>query len=174
MAKGTTKIPAILLTPIIIGAIVLCIAAAVGFFYGLGYIEGAGSLIAIVIGWIGFRIGNRTSEAEVGRYGVAIGIIVFATMGTALDQTGNCLYNLPMEYIFCPEGSSLWRETAQKALNSGGVQLRQQFTCMTKEGNLLRTVSLIEYSLFRFAEYVIIGYLLLGVSRLYSQLKRPT
>lgn len=174
MSKWTEKIPSILWIPIIVGAIVLVIGGMLAFFFGIGYVEGFGSIILLVLGWIGFRVGNNSSDLEIGSFGVAIGITFFALMGMALDQTGNFIYNKPLEWIFCSADNELVRETIKRGVRGGGISLSQNFACVAKDGQVLRSLSGFEHFAFRFVEYVVIGYILLGLSRLYSQIKGQT
>ena len=175
MAKWTEKIPSILWIPIIMGAIALFIGGIWVIFYGFGFVEGFGSLIMLVLGWIGFRIGNNSDEKDVGKsFGVAIGLTFFALMGMALDQTGNFVYNQPIEWIYCPENSELFRETIQRGVRGGGVSINQNFACLTSTGELIRQINMFEHLAVRFVEYVFLGYILLGLSRIYSRLWRKS
>jgi hypothetical protein len=174
MSKFTEKIPSILWIPIIVGAIALFIGGMIAFFYGIGYVEGFGSLIILSLGWIGFRVGNNSDDLKLGGFGLALGISFFALMGMALDQTGNFIYNQPLEWIFCPANSELMRETIERGARGGGVSLNQNFTCMANSGEVLRKIAGYEHFGFRFVEYVVIGYILLGLSRLYSWIKRSS
>lgn len=172
MSSWTDKIPSILWIPIIIGGIALFIGGGWAIFYGFGYVEGFGSLIMLVLGWIGFRIGNNSDEKDVGNsLGVAVGLTFFALMGMALDQTGNFLYNKPLEWVYCPENSELIRETIKSGARGGGVQLSQNFVCVAQNGEVLRKVSMFEHLAVRFVEYVFLGYILLYLSRFYGKLR---
>lgn len=172
MARLSDKIPSFVWLLIIVGAIGLFIGAILTFFYGIGYVEGFGSLILLVLGWIGFRVGNNSSDSDVGGFGVALGIAFFALMGMALDQTGNLIYNRPLEWIFCPEASELTRETIRRGVRGGGVTLSQNFACVSQNGvQIVRQISGFEHFAFRFIEYVALGYVLLGLSRFYSKIK---
>jgi hypothetical protein len=172
MSKLSEKIPSFLWIPIIVGSIALVIGGMLAFFYGIGYIEGFGSIMILVLGWLGFRVGHNSDDLQMGSFGIALGITFFALMGMALDQTGNFIYNQPLEWIFCPADSELTRETIQRGVRGGGVSLNQSFTCLAQNsGEVLRKITGFEHFAFRFVEYVVIGYLLLGLSRLYSWLK---
>lgn len=116
MSKFTDKIPSFVWIFIIIGAIALFIGGMLAFFYGIGYVEGFGSLILLLLGWVGFRVSNNSNDLNVSSFGVALGITFFALMGMALDQTGNFIYNKPLEWIFCPADSELIRETISRGV----------------------------------------------------------
>lgn len=172
MSKWTEKIPSFLWIPIIIGAIALFIGGSFAIFYGFGYVEGFGSLILLVLGWFGFRVGNNSDGSETGTLAVAFGITFFALMGMALDQTGNFLYNKPIEWIFCPKNSELMRETISRGVVGGGVSLSQSFVCADQNsGQILRKISGYEHFGVRFLQYILLGYILLGLSRAYSKIK---
>jgi hypothetical protein len=172
MAKWTEKIPSILWIPIIIGAIALFIGALWMIFYGFGFVEGFGSLIMLALGWFGFRVGNNSDDLKMGKFGVALGITFFAGMGIALDQTGNFIYNQPIEWIYCPENTQLFRETIQRGVRGGGVSIKQNFACLNSTGEVIRQIGMFEHLAVRFVEYVFIGYILLGLSRFYSKVWR--
>ena len=97
-------------------------------------------------------------------------------MGMALDQPGNILYNQALECVYCPENSDLKREAVSIGLEGGGVQVSQKFECVARNsGQVLRRINMFELLAVRFGEYVLIGYLLLAASRLYSRIstQRP-
>jgi hypothetical protein len=172
MDKWTDKIPSFLWIPIIVAAIALLIGGVMAFFFGLSYVEGFGSLLILALGWIGFRSGNNTPSADVGSIGIAVGITFFALMGLALDQTGNFIYNQPMEWIFCPENTELARETIQRGARGGGVSMSQNFTCASSNnGEILRKITVFEHLAYRFIQYVVLGYILLYASRIYGKIK---
>lgn len=172
MAKWSDKIPSFLWIPIFIGGIALFIGGMLAIFYGFGYVEGFGSLVILVLGWLGFRAGNNSDKSEVGgSFGVALGITFFALMGMALDQTGNFIYNQPMEWIFCPENSELMRETIRRGARGGGVSLSQNFSCVAQTGEIVRQLGMFEHLAYRFVQYVLLGYVLLYASRIYGKIK---
>lgn len=168
MGKWTEKIPSVLWIPMIIGGIALFIGAIWVIFYGFGFVEGFGSIIMLILGWIGFRICNNSDGLKESGLSVAIGIICFAIMGLAFDQTGNFIYNQPLEWVFCPENSELLRETIKSGTRTGGVRLNQDFSCVAQSGEILRKISMFEHLAVRFVEYVLLGYVLLYLSRIYA------
>lgn len=170
MSKWTEKIPSILWIPIIIGAIAFFIGGILAVFYGFGYVEGFGSIIMLVLGWVGFRIGNNSDDIK-GGFAVALGITFFALMGMSLDQTGNFIYNQPLEWLYCPENTELVRETIKRGTRGGGIQLSQNYNCLAQNGEVLRKISMFEHMAVRFVEYVFLGYVLLYLSRIYGKIK---
>jgi hypothetical protein len=175
MSNWTSKIPSFLWIPIIIGAIALFIGGSYAIFYGFTFVEGFSSILLLVLGWFGFRICQRSEDLhKYGALGTAAGITFFALMGMALDQPGNVLYNKAIECVYCPENSGLERESVSRGLQGGGVQVSQKFECIDREGGeVVRRINMFELLAVRFGEYVVIGYLLLGVSRVYSRLYGP-
>ncbi|MDQ3801910.1 MAG: hypothetical protein M3384_21005 [Acidobacteriota bacterium] len=169
--KFYRKIPSFVWILIIVGGVALFIGAMLAGFYALAFVEGVASVILLVCGWAAFRVGNNSPNLESSSFGVAVIITFFALMGASLDQTGNYFYNQPMEWIFCPAESKLVREVVTRAIR-GGVALSQISTCVADSGGaVLRNISGFEQFAFRFFEYVLIGYVLLGASRLYTRIK---
>lgn len=175
MKKLSEKIPSVLWIPIFIGGIALFIGLLLGGFYALGYVEGFGSILILMLGVFGFRAGNNSPDIKGGGFEVALGISFFALMGMALDQPGNFIYNEPLEWIFCPPESDLVRETIQRGISGGGVSLSQNFECAAQNGGkILRRIAFWELLIVRFLEYIVLGYILLGLNRLYARLKKPS
>jgi hypothetical protein len=170
--KFYRKIPSFVWILIIVGGIALFIGAMIAGFYALAFVEGVASVILLACGWAAFRVGSNSPNLESSSFGIAVVISFFALMGASLDQTGNYFYNQPMEWIFCPAESDLTREVITRAARRG-VSLSQTFTCVAEEsgGEVLRRISGFEEFAFRFFEYVLIGYVLLGASRLYMRIK---
>lgn len=172
MANWTKKIPSILWIPIILGAIAAFIGGGWLLFYGIGFVEGFSSLALLVAGWFGFRIANNTDELETGGLAVALGLCFFALMGMALDQTGNFLYNKPIEWLFCPADSEIAREAITRGTRGGGTSVSQFFGCVNSTGEVVRQITGWEHLAVRFGEYLVLGYILLGLSRIVGNLKR--
>ena len=170
MSKWTEKIPSFVWVLIIVGAVAAFIGALWGGFYAISYIEGFGSVIMLAAGWACLRLGANSPDLESSSLALAFLIFFFAMMGLALDHPGNALYNEPMQWIFCPADTELMRETTSRAARGGGVALSQRFTCVTPDGRVAHELGW-EYALYRFFQYVALGYLLLGLSRFYSWLK---
>lgn len=171
MKSLTGKIPSFLWLPMIVGAAALLIGGSLAIFYAAGYVEGFASVILLILGWWGFRIGNNSDDFVVGGLGTALGIAFFALMGMTLDQPGNFLYNQPMEWLFCPENSELARATIQRG-SYNGVSLSQNFACIDRTGGAARAIAGYEHFGFRFVQYVLIGYVLLALSRIHSRLRK--
>jgi hypothetical protein len=64
------------------------------------------------------------------------------------------------------------RETVSRGIRGGGVTLSQNFACVDSGGAMLRKISMFEHLAYRFVQYVVLGYILLGLSRLYTRIKK--
>lgn len=177
MSKWIEKVPSFAWILLIVAGIALFIGGMIGGFYAVTHLEGVGSIFLLVCAWGCLRFGANApeikSDGAPGKVGLAILITFFAMMGAGLDQPGNYIYNQPMEWIFCPADSDLTREVLRRAARGGGVSVNQQFTCVAENGGQVwRTIGTWEHFFFRFFEYVALGYLLLGLSRGYSRIKK--
>jgi predicted MFS family arabinose efflux permease len=170
VSKLSEKIPSFVWVLLFLGGIALFIGALIGGFYVTTHIEWIGSIVMLAGGWGALRLVAHIPELDGSKIGIAILILFFAILGIAFDQTGNFIYNEPMRWIFCPARAELARETVYRALNDG-VSVDQNFKCVADGGRVLREISGWGFLLFRLFEYVLIGYLLLGLSRLYTRLK---
>jgi len=171
MSSWIEKIPSFVWILIIVAGIALFIGAIMGGFYLFTHIGGAGSIFMLVCAWGALRVGANTPEIKSSRIGLGILITFFAGMGVALDQTGNFIYNEPLEWIFCPADSELTRDVLHRAVRRG-VSVEQNFACVAEtDGRVLRTISGWELFFFRFFEYVALGYVLLFLSRSYTKIK---
>ena len=169
------RLPSFIWILIFIGGIVAVIGGMIGLFYLLSRVEGFASLLLLVIAWIALRAGSsdQPKHAEPGSgFVTAIGITFFALMGLAIDQTGNPIYNQPMEWLFCPSGTQLERGVNVTHPTPGRTNVSQDFTCVTEEGRReVKSLRFLEVVGVRLIEYVLIGYGLLGLSRLYTRFR---
>jgi hypothetical protein len=167
------QLPSIVWIFIFAGGIVVLIGGIVGLFYLLSHVEGFGSVLMVVIAWGIIRLGSQTptpnkASYPVGGWVTALGIIFFALMGVAIDQTGNFLYNKPIEWLFCPSQTELRRDVAITNPMPGQTNIAQEFSCVeSKENQVVKGVDAFKVLAVRFVEYVLIGYVLLGLNRVY-------
>ncbi|HEX3051588.1 MAG TPA: hypothetical protein VHP83_13085, partial [Aggregatilineaceae bacterium] len=91
-----------------------------------------------------------------------------ALMGMAIDQTGNVVYNQPLEWFFCPSGTQLERGVVVTNPVPGQTNISQDFSCV-KSGEVAREIGIGEIILVRLGEYILIGYALLWLNRLYNR-----
>lgn len=170
MATWTDKIPSFVWILLIVGAVALFLGAMIGGFYATTHVEWVGSILLLAGGWGAFRLAANIPELNGSRIGIAILILFFAAFGVGFDQPGNRIYNEPMRWLFCPARTELARETVYRQLNDG-VSVEQRFTCADEGGRILGEISGWAFLLFRLFEYVLIGYALLGLSRLYTRVR---
>lgn len=152
-----------------VGAILLFILFIIGSFYSLAHWEGFASLIFLAIGVFIFRVfsGTRPSKNVALR---AIMIGFFALMGATIDQTGNYIYNKPVELCMCPEGSQLQRKTITSHSLPGRTDMTQNFSCVAN-GEIVERPDMLAVIGIRFLEYMLLAYLLIGLRWLFWKLK---
>lgn len=90
----------------------------------------------------------------------------FALMGATIDQPGNLIYNKPVETCFCPPGSQLRRSTITSNPLPGRTDMTQDFTCV-QNGKPVESINMLAVMGIRFLEYLVLGYLLLGLRWLF-------
>jgi hypothetical protein len=172
-----SRLPSIVWIPIIVLGIAALVGGGIGLFYLLFNVEGAASVIMIVIAWVVLRAGARVNvstpdspAAQLPGWVTALCILFFAVMGLVIDQTGNVLYNKPVEWLFCPAGTTLQRGVDVSHPLPGETVVNQTFSCVEGQ-QVVRGIGDFEPIAVRFVEYILIGYILLGLSRLYSRLR---
>ena len=159
------KLPSWAWILIFVGGLIIGLGLIIGSFVAIATIEGIASLILLTLGMIGFGIlPLRKPEASGAKFR-AIGISFFALMGATVDQTGNYIYNKPVEICFCAEGTSLERIENVSNPMPGTTIIQQDFTCYDKAGAPAKTINMFAVMGIRFIEYVLLGYILLGVRR---------
>jgi hypothetical protein len=177
-----SRLPSFVWILVIVGGILALIGGVIGLFYGLSNIEGFASVLMLVVAWLVIRFGSSitvtsTRPAFTGQQIVTgVGISFFALMGVAIDQPGNYLYNRPLEWLFCPSGTELHRGVDVTHPVPGQTNVTQDFTCVDNEKNEVADgIKIGEIIATRFVEYVLIGYALIGLSRLYTRIRaRPS
>lgn len=144
-----------------VGAIALFMLFIIGSFYSLAHFEGFASIIFLVIGVFGFRVfsGKAPSNIPLIR---AIMVGFFGLMGATIDQTGNYVYNKPVEMCLCPAGSELQRTTVTSHPLPGRTDMTQDFTCV-KDSEVVERPSMLAIIGIRFLEYMLLAYLLIGL-----------
>src|SRR5687767_322802 len=123
-----SKLPSIVWVFVILGGLFAFIASIIGLFWALANIEGFGSLIFFLIGYKFIRgTGNNVGDAII--------ILFFALMGVAVDQPGNWLYNKPLEFWQCTDGTHLVRGVIVTHPLPGRTDVSQDFTCVDDQEN---------------------------------------
>lgn len=148
---------------IFIGGLIIGLGIIIGSFVALATIEGIASLVLLTCGMIGFGVLPLRKPEQTGAMFKAIGLSFFALMGATIDQTGNYIYNKPVEFCFCEEGTSLERVENVSNPMPGTTIIQQDFTCYDKAGAPAKTINMFAVLGIRFVEYILLAYLLLGV-----------
>ena len=160
-----SKMPSIfwiIVIPLVIAAF---IGGIIFFFTALSSVEGFASIIIFVVGFLAMR-GTGSSIAN------ALIILFFAAMGVAIDQTGNKLYNLPIEMAECPDGTSLTRDEIVTHPLPGRTDITQYFACVDDDNRLVKEVGLGTVIGIRFAEYLGLGYAIIWFHQTRRWLKK--
>lgn len=164
------KLPSFVWVLIILAGVAALIGLLWGGFRAVTTVQWVGSVIALVVGW--FLLRADTSEAGISDGFVkALVILIFVGIGLALDQPGNPVYNKPIEWAYCPAGSGLVHEVETGAARGGGVRVNQKFWCRDASGGIARPIGMFEFLFIRAAEYVVIGYVLTGLGRLWRRFR---
>jgi hypothetical protein len=144
-----------------LGAIGVFILFIIGSFYSLAHWEGFASIIFLIVGVFVFRV---FSGSPPGNFPLirAIAVGFFALMGATIDQTGNMIYNKPVELCMCPAGSELQRKTLTSHPLPGRTDMAQDFTCMQND-KPVKSLNMLPILGIRFLEYMLLAYLLIGL-----------
>ena len=158
---------------ILIGVVVLAagLIFIIGSFWAVATVPGVASVIFLIAGFFLFgvyRRGNFTGN-KIFR-AVAIGF--FALMGACVDQTGNQVYNAPLGVIACPAGTSLGRFANVDHPYAGSTIITQDFSCYTATGDRVKTIDMFAIMGIRFAEYIVIAYLLIMLRWLVNRIRK--
>jgi hypothetical protein len=178
---NSRAIPSIVWVIAALVGIVALVALISGAFFGFTQIEGLGSIALLVIAWVVLRVLARGQTSKPTRkndparsIAVAFGILTFAFAGFGLDQPGNIIYNLPIQWLFCPAGTQLQRGADVRNPRPGTTVITQNFTCVDADGQVEVEVPVFGAMIVRFVEYILLGYLLLWLSQLYTRFRSST
>jgi hypothetical protein len=158
---------------IVLGMIAFVVLINVGFF-SLTQVEGLASILMLIIGvvgirWLSGRKPHKSNPPVANNIAVALGIVTFAGAGFAFDQPGNVLYNLPLQWLFCPANTQLVRESDIRNPRAGTTIITQDFACVNSDGDVQAQVPIEGAMITRFVEYIVIGYMLLWLNGLYMR-----
>ncbi|MBP7280790.1 MAG: zinc ribbon domain-containing protein [Leptospiraceae bacterium] len=150
-----------------IATIVSVIGGFILFTVAISSIEGFASILFLMAGYFVFiRYYTPMDEHPVYK---AMAIGFFAIMGMALDQSGNYIYNLPFQSIFCDSNERLHRDIRVTHRKPGSTEFTQDFQCYNdgaEKPERGRQISLFRILGIRFLEYVGIGYLLIWIGKI--------
>lgn len=142
------------------------IVAILGSFIALATIEGVASIVLLICGIVGFGVIPLRRPSNMGNFGKGVFIAFFALMGATIDQTGNYIYNKPVEMCLCDEGTSLTRGEIVSNPLPGTTYIEQDFTCFDEAGTPVKQLNMFAILGIRFLEYVLLAYLLLALRKL--------
>lgn len=158
--------------------VILGFFAIIAFFIllvaGISTFEGFASLIFLTLGIFVFIVYPLRQKVKTSSGKSILGAVVvfFALMGAVIDQTGNLVYNKPVEWCNCDKGTSLDRKTDVTHPYGGKTVYTQDFTCYDEEGKMVKQINLVWVLLIRFAEYIVLALLLRGLFLFLQQLKK--
>lgn len=172
----------------VIGAIVGLLAFILlinGAFFGFTQIEGLASIVMLIGGFLtvrvfstppgtfseklrnlfNFRSPKQKRKIEAQGVVIALGVLTFAFTGFAFDQPGNVIYNLPIQWVFCPAGTQLQRGADVRNPRPGTTVITQDFTCVDAVGQVKVEVPIWLAMVIRFIEYLLLAYLLIWLNQ---------
>lgn len=149
--------------------IVFVIGSFIGVVYLVGNVEGFASIAFLVIGVIIFGVFSKYPQRN-SSVVLAFLIVLFTATGGAVDQTGNYIYNLPIEYIMCPDGTELDRNVYIRRPLPERTEFVQEFKCVDQEMNVVEELNLVGILGIRFVEYLVLAFLLLAARSLFYKL----
>jgi hypothetical protein len=164
------KIPTLGWIGIGIVALALSLGIIIGGFWALASVEGVASLLFLLSGILVFGVYRKGVFTKI-KLIRAIAIGFFALMGASVDQTGNYLYNLPIDKIECPEGTTLNRSVDVINPLPGTTMVSQNFTCYNAKGEGVKTIDSFAVMGYRFVEYILIAYLLIWLRWLINRIR---
>lgn len=156
---------------LIVGGIAALILTLIGSFIAIATLEGVASMVLLICGVIGFGVVPLRKPEKPGSFARAIGLSFFALMGATIDQTGNVLYNKPVEMCFCSEGTSLTRNEDISNPLPGTTYITQDYTCYDEQGKPVKTINMFAVLGIRFVEYVLLGYMLIALRQVRWRIK---
>ncbi len=179
MPKFLSKLPSIAWVIILPLGLIAFIGGIIITFNIIATVEGVVSVIFLIIGFFSFRSVVSFNSAETiqqkklsKQFFIASGIVFFALMGMAIDQPGNFIYNKPIEWAYCKEGTTLYRGVSITNPLPGRTDINQRFDCIDKNGNTKFEADMLGIIGIRFVEYVIIGYSLLGINEVIKRMRQ--
>lgn len=154
------------------GVVILAFAAIVATFYFTTYVEGVASLALLIIAVV--FLWKKGEDFPPGNWEPLLPILGFAFLGLMFDGAGNRIYNQPIQYLFCPAGTtSLVRDVRSYENHEGDDVAYHQFSCWSRtEGKIVKQVPVLFTSPIRFVEYALIAAVLLAFYWLISGLMR--
>lgn len=158
------NLPSFVWIILIVVGIIALIGGIITIFWAVATIEGIASIVILIAGiiaiWTANSFPSKPDLQKSSNFMVAVGIVFFALMGMAIDQTGNFIYNKPIEIFYCSQDEYLNRGVDVTNPLPGRTDITQEFVCINKTTQAKRYVDMGSIILVRFVEYIIIGYAL--------------
>jgi hypothetical protein len=152
------------------------IGGSILLFWALANLAGFASLIFVVTGWFLAR-GLHSNHSPTERLpSLMVGgmICFYALMGMAIDQPGNYLFNKPIEYLLCPQNTTLSRGVNISHPLPERTDITQDFRCEdSSSGATISRPDLLTIIGIRFVEYVVLIYFFMAIQQLYKKLRHP-
>lgn len=166
------KLPSWAWIPILGGGIIAMIAMIIFSFVAIATIEGVASLIILAISIVAFGIFPLRRPLVQGNFWRALTLLFLGLMGASVDQPGNIIYNKPVEWCFCEDGSKLHRGESVTNPLPGTTYITQDFTCYNAAGEPVNAINVFKVAGVRFVEYILLGYILIGLRNVLWRLRR--
>lgn len=165
------KLPSWAWILILAGGIIGMIAIIILFFVAISTIEGVASIMLLAIALVTFGIIPLRKPIITNNFFKGLSIGFFALMGATIDQPGNYIYNKPVEICCCENGSKLNRSESTSHPLPGSTYIIQDYTCYNDAGEAVNTINMFKVLGIRFIEYILLGYLLVGLRKFLWRMK---
>ena len=142
---------------------------------GMATIEGLASVLLLITGILAFRIFSRKPVASIKKLvqESLVGLLIFASIGVCFDQTGNFIYNKPLEYVLCPPDTRVQRVAVVSNPLPDSTYIIQDYACYGSDGKAVSGISLVAVIVVRFIEYVLLGLIFLCLRWLVWRIRAP-
>jgi hypothetical protein len=161
-----SRLPSWMYIIFFLATIIGVIGGFILFTVAISYLEGFASILFLIVGFFFFiKYYSPSYENPLSK---ALIIGFFSLMGMALDQPGNYIFNLPIQYTFCESNESLNRNVNVSHHKPGSTEFTQDFRCFKNEDEQGRRINLFGIIGIRFLEYLGIGYLFLWIGKMRS------
>ncbi len=128
-------------------------------------VEGFASLVFMVLNVLVFIVWPLRLKKKANLNGaLGVAFIFMAFMGAGIDQTGNPVYNKPIEWCMCGENEELTRAT-QVSHSNARTSYAQDYRCRETPEEEGRSISIFAILGLRFVEYMLLILLLVLIQR---------
>lgn len=181
-ASFWSKIPSIVWVIILPAGLALFVGGIIFLFWALATVEGVASIALLIAGFLSFGalsspiFAGVPNKADTGGGPIilAMGVVFFALMGMSIDQTGNVIYNKPLEMYYCPPATQLVRTVDISNPLPGTTYVIQDFNCVDVNQTVVKKLGMWDLVIGRFVEYVILGYILFYLAKALNHFRSKT